>query len=133
MTSGVIPVTFVPESHRQSTEDNRHASVSTFASNHVSRRASVESNSEQQQKATVIQATQVIRAKPQIMRVNTVKVHDGLNRSASFKKTLKPEKTDDPFDDKNKASASPTSSKEKVTAGESSKGEGEITIVWNGS
>lgn len=132
MTSGVIPVTFVPES--QSTEDNRHASVSTFASSqHVSRRASVESNSEQQQKATVIQATQVIRAKPQIMRVNTVKVHDGLNRSASFKKTLKPEKTDDPFDDKNKAAASPTSSKEKVTAGESSKGEGEITIVWNGS
>ncbi|KAG1382187.1 hypothetical protein G6F61_002491 [Rhizopus arrhizus] len=132
VTSGVIPVTFVPES--QSTEDNRHASVSTFASSqHVSRRASVESNSEQQQKATVIQATQVIRAKPQIMRVNTVKVHDGLNRSASFKKTLKPEKTDDPFDDKNKAAASPTSSKEKVTAGESSKGEGEITIVWNGS
>ncbi|KAG0733998.1 hypothetical protein G6F57_012836 [Rhizopus arrhizus] len=149
VVSGVIPVAFIPPSSRAQSsilDSDRHTSVSTFAStqngnfgnnpfqdNHhphsylggASRRTSAESHIEQAH--AIVQATQAIRAKPQIMRVNTVKVEDSLSRSSSFKKTLKPEE-EDPFDDKNKASASKTT--DSVL---SSAADGEITIFWNGS
>ncbi|CAO3699588.1 unnamed protein product [Rhizopus microsporus] len=141
--SGVIPVAFVPPtaSRAQSSildlDDGRHASVSTFTSvassqwqnGGVSRRTSTDSNLEQPRTATVVQATQVVRAKPQIMRVDTVKIQDGVTRSASFKKTLKPEK-EDPFDDKNKASSPSSKPTDSVVSGPA---DGEITIFWSGS
>ncbi|KAG1175779.1 hypothetical protein G6F70_003879 [Rhizopus microsporus] len=95
----------------------------------VSRRTSTDSNLEQPRTATVVQATQVVRAKPQIMRVDTVKIQDGVTRSASFKKTLKPEK-EDPFDDKNKASSPSSKPTDSVVSGPA---DGEITIFWSGS
>ncbi|CAO3677323.1 unnamed protein product [Rhizopus stolonifer] len=153
--SGVIPIAFIPptasrtQSSMLDADTGRHASVSTFASSRnpfedhrqsnqdsirsqsylgdISRRTSIESHIEQAH--TVVHATQAIRAKPQIMRVNTVKFQNGLTRSESFKKTLKPEK-EDPFDDKNKAEASRDN---KPTDSVVSSADGEITIFWNGS
>ncbi|KAG2229123.1 hypothetical protein BDF21DRAFT_491489 [Thamnidium elegans] len=107
---------------------NAH-SIMTTTTNNGSRRGSMESTISHQQTATVVQATQMMRAKPQIMRVNTVKPTNGLARSGSIK-TIKPVETttDNPFDDKNKIP------ERKVTDSVmSAPGDGEITIFWNGS
>ncbi|KAF1803216.1 hypothetical protein V8B55DRAFT_1503560 [Mucor lusitanicus] len=74
---------------------NAHSimTTTTTATDYHSRRDSTESNVSRQHVATVVQATQVMRAKPQIMRVNTVKVQDGVTRSGSFKKTIQPDNT----------------------------------------
>ena len=71
---------------------NAHSimTTTTTTTDYHGRRDSIESHISRQQVATVVQATQVMRAKPQIMRVNTVKV-EGLSRSGSFKKTIQPE------------------------------------------
>lgn len=71
---------------------NAHSimTTTTTTTDYHGRRDSIESHVSRQQVATVVQATQVMRAKPQIMRVNTVKV-EGLSRSGSFKKTIQPE------------------------------------------
>lgn len=70
-------------------------SIMTTTTNNYSRRGSMESTISHQQVATVVQATQVTRAKPQIMRVNTVKATNGISRSGSFK-TIKPERLHQP-------------------------------------
>ncbi|KAL7317597.1 hypothetical protein PS15m_003933 [Mucor circinelloides] len=72
---------------------NAHSimTTTTTTTDYHGRRDSMESNVSRQHVATVVQATQVMRAKPQIMRVNTVKVQDGLTRSGSFKKTIQPD------------------------------------------
>ncbi|KAI9256918.1 hypothetical protein BY458DRAFT_518974 [Sporodiniella umbellata] len=131
-TSGVIPIQLSQDQRAE-----RHISTSTtnsITSSHhhrsISRQASIDSNAEIPQTATVIHATQVTRAKPQIMRVNTVKVQDGVTRSGSYKKTLKPEK-ENPFDDSNKAS-SPKKEKPTDSVVSTSNADGEITVVWNG-
>lgn len=75
---------------------NAHSimTTTTTTTDYPSRRNSVESNVSHQQMATVVQAaTQIMRAKPQIMRVNTVRIQDGLSRSGSFKKTIQPDNT----------------------------------------
>ncbi|CAO3643338.1 unnamed protein product [Mucor fragilis] len=74
---------------------NAHSimTTTTTTTDYHGRRDSIESTVSRQHVATVVQATQVMRAKPQIMRVNTVKVHDGLTRSGSFKKTIQPDNT----------------------------------------
>lgn len=83
----------------------------TTTTNTDSKRGSAESFVLQNRTATTVKATQILRAKPQIMRVNTVRIQeDGLARNGSLKKTLQPEnKTevqanklsiDDPFDDR---------------------------------
>ncbi|CEP14866.1 hypothetical protein [Parasitella parasitica] len=154
--SGVIPVTFIPpsasnhssvyaesqaSSRINNTENpfndrpisNAHSILTntTTTTDYRIRRGSSESNVSRQQTATVAQATQITRAKPQIMRVNTVMVKDGLTRSGSFKKTIQPENThsldststmtaskeqrpaaeeENPFDDKNIATTSPNTS-----------------------
>jgi hypothetical protein len=120
---------------------NAH-SIMTTTTNCNSRRGSMESQISHQQVATIVQraATQITRAKPQIMRVNTVKQKDGsLARQGSIK-TIQPavtEEEENPFDDKNKAplsAAPPTTSTGKVTDSVmSAPGDGEITIFWNGS
>ncbi|GAA5801113.1 hypothetical protein EDC94DRAFT_543935 [Helicostylum pulchrum] len=107
---------------------NAH-SIMTTTTHNGSRRGSMESTISHHQTATVVQATQMMRAKPQIMRVNTVKPTNGLSRSGSIK-TIKPVETttDNPFDDKNKIQ------ERKVTDSVmSAPGDGEITIFWNGS
>lgn len=131
---------------------NAHSIMST-STNNYSRRGSMESTMSHQQVATVVQATQILRARPTIMRVNTVKTPDGVKRSGSLK-TIKPEPVtttpknsntitatttaattttttndDNPFDDKNKIEP-----ERKVTDSVvSAPGDGEITIFWNGS
>lgn len=128
---------------------NAHSIMST-STNNYSRRGSIESTMSHQQVATVVQATQVLRARPTIMRVNTIKTPDGVKRSGSLK-TIKPEplssaasnsntttptttatavaSEDNPFDDKNKIEP-----ERKVTDSVvSAPGDGEITIFWNGS
>ncbi|KAL9555028.1 hypothetical protein MBANPS3_002538 [Mucor bainieri] len=74
---------------------NAHSimTTTTTTTDYHGRRDSMESNVSRQHVATVVQATQVMRAKPQIMRVNTVKVQDGVTRSGSFKKTIQPDHT----------------------------------------
>ncbi|KAI7902084.1 uncharacterized protein BX663DRAFT_561676 [Cokeromyces recurvatus] len=129
--SGVIPVTFIPptrniEEHSAENDDNvinpfsdRHISIlTTTTTTSYQRRDSVESCHHV--------ATQITRAKPQIMRVNTIK--DGLGRQGSVKKTIQPtlltvNDEDNPFDDRNKTRNSVLSAP----------GDGEITIFWNGS
>ncbi|KAI8069068.1 uncharacterized protein B0P05DRAFT_551456 [Gilbertella persicaria] len=182
ITSGVIPVTFIPPSThsvRESSEGSEAArsrynsfatfnndledpfsdrpvsnapSVMTTNTGYYSRRGSSESQIVGQQKATVIQATQALRARPTIMRVKTVRQADGLTRSGSLK-TIKPEKpanvtpsppeknsdeSENPFDDKNKASPISPSTESiarnnKMDSVMSAPGDGEITIFWNGS
>lgn len=133
---------------------NAHSIMST-STNNYSRRGSIESTMSHQQVATVVQATQVLRARPTIMRVNTIKTPDGVKRSGSLR-TIKPEplssaaannsnaitsttttatsataaaSEDNPFDDKNKIEP-----ERKVTDSVvSAPGDGEITIFWNGS
>ncbi|KAI8643428.1 hypothetical protein BD408DRAFT_414895 [Parasitella parasitica] len=198
--SGVIPVTFIPptasghnsvyaESQAKAPHSshginnvenpfndrpisNAHSILTntTTTTDYRSRRGSSESNISRQQIATVAQATQITRAKPQIMRVNTVLVKNGPTRSGSFKKTIQPERTnplnptstiaasqaqlsavtattideENPFDDKNIATTSPTKSNtDNVVTGPrdnkatdslvSAPGDGEITIFWHGS
>ncbi|KAI8890828.1 hypothetical protein K501DRAFT_236555 [Backusella circina FSU 941] len=107
----------------QLTKDDRRDSMESRVS-HVS----------QQQTATV--ATQMMRAKPQIVRVNTVK--DGLSRSGS-KRVIRSQKEDDPFDDKNQAKTdslvvpSIRSNPQVTESMQSAPGDGEITIFWSGS
>lgn len=110
---------------------NAHSIMTTTTNNPGSRRGSLESTTSHQQTATVVQqATQMMRAKPQIMRVNTIKPIQGdLTRTGSIK-TIKPmkEQDDNPFDDKNKVQ------ERKLTDSlMSAPGDGEITIFWNGS
>ncbi|GAN07924.1 hypothetical protein MAM1_0182d07429 [Mucor ambiguus] len=77
---------------------NAHSimTTTTTTTDYHGRRDSIESNVSRQHVATVVQATQVMRAKPQIMRVNTVKVQDGVTRSGSFKKTIQPDHASSP-------------------------------------
>lgn len=84
---------------------------------------------------SVIQPTtatyQVMRARPQIMRVNTVRVQDGLTRQGSTRTILtKEDELDDPFHDRHHTNTNlennPTDS---ILSGP---GDGEITIFWDG-
>lgn len=118
---------------------NAH-SIMTTTTHTYSRRGSMESTISHHQTATVVQATQVMRAKPQIMRVNTIKPQNSITRNGSLK-SIKPEKfqampkaivEEDPFDDKNKVE--PLPERRQVTDSVvSAPGDGEITIFWNGS
>ena len=158
--SGVIPVTFIPPSRPHSSMTNTSnapsrytytsqltqddnpfkdrpiseaQSIMTTTTQNYSRRGSMESTISHHQVATVVQATQMTRAKPTIMRVNTVKPANGVQRTGSLK-TIQPEiqppaALDNPFDDKNKVEP-----ERKVTDSVvSAPGDGEITIFWNGS
>jgi hypothetical protein len=117
---------------------NSVATQQTYAQD--GRRDSMESRishiSQVSQQQTATLATTMMRAKPQIVRVNTVK--DGLTRSGS-KRVIQSQKQDDPFDDKNQAktdSLVPPSirSNPQVTESmQSAPGDGEITIFWSGS
>lgn len=162
VVSGVIPVAFVPPSIRTSirtesyyseaeTPRSRIASFATFAQNSnenpfndrpisnatsfmttstESRRNSLESI---QQRTATVHATQVLRAKPQIMRVNTVRVQDGLTRNGSLKKTIQPESLspDNPFDDKHVVRQSlNNSSTESMAKSTTTSADGEITIFF---
>ncbi|KAI9485179.1 MAG: hypothetical protein EXX96DRAFT_544179 [Benjaminiella poitrasii] len=134
--SGVIPVTFIPPSSAKEDLQRSHYgslvenpfndrpvsianSITTATTSVYQKRDSIESSTSHQHTTTV--ATQITRAKPQIMRVNTVKVQDGLHRQGSIKKTLVTD--DNPFDDKHKLTDSVVSAP----------GDGEITIFWNGT
>ncbi|KAI8980500.1 hypothetical protein BDB01DRAFT_232440 [Pilobolus umbonatus] len=122
--------------------DDRHSSTiresvadSVMSQNYLkseaSRRDSMESSVSQQQTAKVAQATQVTRAKPQIMRVNTVRAVDGVSRSGSIK-SIKPQveiTKQDPFADVPLAE----SKKKPTDSVMSAPGDGEITIFWNGT
>ncbi|KAI7876654.1 uncharacterized protein EV154DRAFT_429703 [Mucor mucedo] len=118
---------------------NAH-SIMTTTTHTCSRRGSMESTMSHQQTATVVQATQITRAKPQIMRVNTIRPQNSITRSGSLK-SIKPEKyevvpkatiEENPFDDRNKVE--PLPERRQVTDSVvSAPGDGEITIFWNGS
>lgn len=132
---------------------NAHSIMTTTSTNYDhSRRGSMESQVSQQQVAKVIQraATQITRAKPQIMRVNTVKTTNNMTRQGSLKRIQPATSTqqiaeeaedENPFDDKNKAefSSSAAVTTKDATATKptnsvmSAPGDGEITIFWNGS
>lgn len=121
----------------------------TTTTNTDYRRDSIESNISQQPTRAVVQATQVLRAKPQIMRVNTVRVQDGVTRSGSLKKTIQPQEpaVENPFDDSNVArqsvqSIQNISSSDSIVDARSNKvtdsvvstaADGEITIFFNGN
>lgn len=119
---------------------NAHSIMTTTTTNSCSRRGSMDSTISHQQTATVIQATQITRAKPQIMRVNTIRPQNSITRNGSLK-SIKPEKyqvvpetaiEENPFDDKNKVE--PLPERRQVTDSVvSAPGDGEITIFWNGS
>lgn len=83
---------------------------------------------------SVVQPTtatyQVMRARPQIMRVNTVRVQDGLTRQGSTRTILtKEDELDDPFHDRHHTTTSENNPTDSILSGP---GDGEITIFWDG-
>ncbi|KAI9313942.1 hypothetical protein BX666DRAFT_1975085 [Dichotomocladium elegans] len=161
--SGMIPVTYVPprptSSVEQQQRDYDHAIRSSLLQNRSNRsikHISTASNpfsdcnrtvmDDDDDDESVIQAPaqtyQVTRAKPQIMRVNTIRQQEenigGLKRSGSTRTILTKESerpsselmvaaSENPFDDQHRAASNkPTDS---IL---SSAGDGEITVIWDG-
>lgn len=89
---------------------------------------------EDEDRESVVQPTtatyQVMRARPQIMRVNTVRVQDGLTRQGSTRTILtKEDELDDPFHDRHHTTTSENNPTDSILSGP---GDGEITIFWDG-
>ena len=120
--------------HQQLPQNQRLSSISNdnpFSdTNHM-----VDDDDEDDDRESVVQPTtatyQAMRARPQIMRVNTVRVQDGLTRQGSTRTILtKEDEVDDPFHDRHHTTTTlennPTDS---ILSGP---GDGEITIFWDG-
>ncbi|KAI9012624.1 hypothetical protein CLU79DRAFT_398075 [Phycomyces nitens] len=143
----------IERSNRDSSRLSHFLSIqhSDFGDND-SNRGSVASSVQNHQTATAVQAIQVVRAKPQILRVNTVRVNDGLSRDGSVRTVMTREddnflgtrvkrsntpiyqaqmnppspKNQDPFTDP------PNRPHPHTDSLMSAPGDGEITIFWSG-
>lgn len=171
--SGVIPIAYIPpsrdtvieqqqqkydsivnrarQSHALYDHDNPFSDAHSSVSLSEKRDSTASSVVVMQRGAPATQAYQVMRAKPQIMRVNTVRTVDGLNRSGSTRTILTHEEdvslgrsnstparpqqpdaiTDDPFHDRHSTQSNAMTTKKTTDSVMSAPGDGEITIFWD--
>ncbi|ORZ02857.1 hypothetical protein BCR43DRAFT_25916 [Syncephalastrum racemosum] len=171
--SGVIPIAYIPpsrdtvieeqqqkydsvvnrarQSHAPYEQDNPFSDAHSSVSLSEKRDSTASSVVVMQRGAPATQAYQVTRAKPQIMRVNTVRTMDGLNRSGSARTILTHEDgaslgrsnstparhqqsdeiDDDPFHDRHSTQSNGTTTKKTTDSVMSGPGDGEITIFWD--